>query len=142
MRSTFLLILQFVQLLLPLCLFSPPALCAIGESASETDSKLSNFMKVMSSSSSSFSGVRSLRSVRDVSSTASSTNGFLVEYTLLIANSPDCEPSLVDNFPVRVQYRIVTLMEDDNNGSSAGQWKDLESPTLESGQFAYFVFCD
>ena len=39
------------------------------------------------------------------------TRGFRVEYTLITANSPDCESSLVDNFPVRVQYRMIQRSE-------------------------------
>ena len=49
------------------------------------------------------------------------TTGFTVEYTLIIANSPDCEPSLVDNYPVRVQYREII-------GGDGGQWMD--SPNM------------
>ena len=37
------------------------------------------------------------------------TEGFLLEYNLITANSPDCEPFLqVDSYPVRVQYRMIT----------------------------------
>ena len=133
MRLTF----QFVQLLLLLCLHSLPTLCAIGASA-ETESRLPDRSAKVAMSSSSINS----RIVREVSQNQTQ---FSVEYTLLTANSPDCaEPSMVDNFPVRVQYRTVTLMEDDNginiNRGSASQWTDLESPTLESGQFAFIMF--
>ena len=51
--------------------------------------------------------------------------GFTVQYTLIIANSPDCEPSPVDNFPVRVQYRtIVTGGDGGQNNNSVSEWMD------------------
>jgi hypothetical protein len=59
------------------------------------------------------------------------TTGFTVEYTLIIANSPDCERSLVDNFPVRVQYRTIITGDDggtNNNGTSVSEWMD--SPNM------------
>ena len=53
------------------------------------------------------------------------TNRLTVEYTLIIANSPDCEPSLVDNFPVRVQYRtIMTGGDGGQNNSRVSEWMD------------------
>ena len=51
--------------------------------------------------------------------------GLTVQYTLIIANSPDCEPSLIDNFPVRVQYRtIVTGGDGGQNNNSVSEWMD------------------
>ena len=52
------------------------------------------------------------------------TTGLTVQYTLIIANSPDCQPSLVDNFPVRVQYRTILTGGD---GERVSEWMD--SPT-------------
>ena len=55
----------------------------------------------------------------------SNMTGFTVEYTLITANSPDCEPSLIDNFPVRVQYRTIIGSGDggqSNNG--VNEWMD------------------
>ena len=49
------------------------------------------------------------------------TTGLTVQYTMIVANSPDCEPSLVDNFPVRVQYRTIMTGGD---GESVSQWMD------------------
>ena len=49
------------------------------------------------------------------------TTGLTVQYTLITANSPDCEPSLVDNFPVQVQYRTIITGGD---GESVSQWMD------------------
>ena len=57
------------------------------------------------------------------------TTGLTVEYILIIANSPDCEASLVDNFSVRVQYRTIVAGGDggqNNNGIS--EWTD--SPNM------------
>ena len=54
-----------------------------------------------------------------------------VQYTLVIANSPDCEPSLVDNFPVRVQYRTIMTGGD---GERVSQWMD--SPRMP-GSYMY-----
>ena len=51
------------------------------------------------------------------------TRGFRVEYTLITANSPDCELSLVDNFPVRVQYRTTI-----GNGGEGGLSEWMDSP--------------
>lgn len=44
----------------------------------------------------------------------------IVEYTLVMANSPDCEPSLSDDFPVRVQYRTISDLE----VNAANNWID------------------
>jgi hypothetical protein len=56
------------------------------------------------------------------------TTGFTVEYTLIIANSPDC--SLVNNFPLKVQYRTIITGGDggQNNGVTVSQWMD--SPNM------------
>ena len=53
------------------------------------------------------------------------TTGLTVQYTLIIANSPDCEPSLVDNFPVQVQYRMIMT---GGNGESVSQ--GMDSPMM------------
>ena len=66
---------------------------------------------------------------------ANSAEGLSVKYTLLTVNSSGCGPVSVDTFPVRVQYRTVTSMEVASNGSSVGQWTDLQPPTSEPGQF-------
>ena len=53
------------------------------------------------------------------------TAGFTVQYTLVTANSPDCEPSLVDDYPVRVQYK--TLVSGDGGrgqNNSGSEWMD------------------
>ena len=65
---------------------------------------------------------RSSRSARGSSRQWSNTTGFILEYTLTIANSPDCEPSLVDNFPVRVQYR--TIVSGSDGDTSVSEWTD------------------
>jgi hypothetical protein len=54
------------------------------------------------------------------------TTGFTVEYALIIANSPDC--SLIDNFPVRVQYRVVITGGDGGQNNSINQW--IGSPNI------------
>lgn len=54
------------------------------------------------------------------------TQGFSLEYTLITANSPDCEPpSTADLYPVRVQYRSTRI--GDANRGSAGEWSDPPS---------------
>ena len=61
----------------------------------------------------------------------SNRTGFTVEYTLATANSPDCEPSLVDNFPVRVQYRTIIGAGDGGQSSiSVSEWMDSMSPNM------------
>ena len=56
--------------------------------------------------------------------------GFLIEYTLITANSPDCEPSLADSYSVRVQYRLThpstrqRNAEAPSNQNRAGPWRD------------------
>ena len=64
------------------------------------------------------------------------TTGLTVQYTLIIANSPDCELSLVDNFPVRVQYRTIIIGGD---GESVSQWMD--SPRMP-GSYMYLHYTD
>ena len=49
-----------------------------------------------------------------------SSDGFTVEYTLITVNSPDCESSPVDKFPVRVQYR------DASPDGTPGEWRDSQ----------------
>ena len=51
-------------------------------------------------------------------------SAFTFKYTLITANSPDCEPSLVDNFPVRVQYRTIS----GSDGRGVSEWMD--SPNM------------
>ena len=55
--------------------------------------------------------------------------GFAADYTLITANSPDCEPGLADNFPVRVQYRTASPSE-----SQFGQWTDSLFAPIVTGQ--------
>ena len=62
------------------------------------------------------------------------TTGLTVQYTLIIANSPDCEPSLVDNFPVRIQYRTIMTGGDGGPNNSVSQWMD--SPRMP-GSYMY-----
>ena len=51
--------------------------------------------------------------------------GFTVDYTLTTVNSPDCESSLVDNFPVRVQYRTIIGADDGGqSNTSVSEWMD------------------
>lgn len=47
---------------------------------------------------------------------SSGTVGFNVEYAILTANTPDCEQSLADDFPVVVQYRMTSPSTND------GEW--------------------
>ena len=64
---------------------------------------------------------------RNVGANHQTTNTacFTVEYTLIIANSPDCEPSLVDYFPVGVQYRtIIGSGDGEQSNNSVGEWMD------------------
>ena len=58
------------------------------------------------------------------------TTSFRVQYTLIIANSPDCDRStLVDDFPIRVQYRMITTSDDGGqNNNSVSEWMD--SPNM------------
>ena len=65
------------------------------------------------------------------------TRGFRVEYTLVTANSPDCEYSLGDNFPVRVQYRLIHQRSETSNGaaSTVTKWMDpLCTPSVTQGE--------
>ena len=63
------------------------------------------------------------------------TTGLTVQYTLIIANSPDCEPTLVDNFPVIVQYRTIITGDDGGQNNSVSQWMD--SPSRMPGSYMY-----
>ena len=56
--------------------------------------------------------------------------GFPVEYTLITANSPDCEPSMVDKFPVRVQYRTIIGDDGGQSNTSVSEWMDSRSPNM------------
>ena len=60
-------------------------------------------------------------------------SGYTVEYTLVTANSPDCERSLVDEFPVRLQYRTIISGGDGGQSinNSVSEWMD--SPKNMSG---------
>ena len=67
---------------------------------------------------------------------AKNTAGFTVEYTLITANSPDCDPSLIDNFPLRVQYRtIIGSGDGGQSNSSVIEWMD--SPNMPGKQQIY-----
>ena len=61
------------------------------------------------------------------------TTGLTVQYTMIIANSPDCERSLVDNFPVIVQYRTIMTGGDGGQNNSVSQWMD--SPSRMPGSY-------
>ncbi len=62
------------------------------------------------------------------------TRGFRVKYTLVTANSPDCAPSLIDNFPVRVQYRLIHLQP-------STEWMDsLCMPSVMPGENFLYNF--
>ena len=65
---------------------------------------------------------RTARDIPPQRSATDMTRGFSVEYTLITANSPDCEPSLVDNFPVRVQYRKTRPGNSDGSTNSPEEW--------------------
>ena len=80
-----------------------------------------------------------LRTVRDVpplprqpSASDTVTQGFSVKYTLVTANSADCEPSLVNNFPVRVQYRKTSPRNDRDASGSRTNGGDLDSTILDN----------
>ena len=83
--------------------------------------------------------------VRDVPAHTDTTQGFRVEYTLITANSPDCEPSLVDNFPVKVQYRITSRSSDvlqNNFLNRSAEWMDSPySPALMPGEKCLGIEC-
>ena len=75
----------------------------------------------------------------DANHPATSTAGFTVEYTLITANSPDCEPSLVDKFPVRVQYRTISGNGDGGQSyNSVSEWMD--SPNMSGKQQIYHEY--
>ena len=67
---------------------------------------------------------RSYRTARNSQVPRSNTTGFILKYALITANSPDCEPSLVDNFPVGVQYRTIS------GSDGVSEWMDLYSPNM------------
>ena len=63
------------------------------------------------------------------------TRGSRVEYTMVTATSPDCEFSLVDNFPVRVQYRLIQETSNGADSQSSTEWMDpLCTPSVTSGE--------
>ena len=67
------------------------------------------------------------------------TEGFLLEYDLITANSPDCEPSLqIDSYPVRIQYRMITYPSVNGNsdvGNTSKEWIDSPyAPTPIPGE--------
>ena len=55
------------------------------------------------------------RATRSIPPPLNTTGGLRVEYTLVTANSPDCDPSLIDNFPVRLQYRLIRPQAAEND---------------------------
>ena len=61
---------------------------------------------------------------------APNTTGFTVDYALITANSPDCEPSLVDNFPVRVQYRTISDGDGGLSNIGVSEWTDSPNNIL------------
>ena len=66
------------------------------------------------------------------------TTGFIVAYTLITANSPDCEPSLVDNFPVRVQYRAIIDGDGEQSNTSVSDWMGSpDAPGIPNGKYLY-----
>ena len=70
---------------------------------------------------------------RSVPSQPSNTlQGFSIHYTLISANSPDCDPSLADNYPVTVQYRHQFIIGDANWNMSEWISSPL-APTLTPG---------
>ena len=83
---------------------------------------------------------RRARNVANETATQSSrTTGFTVEYTLITANSPDCEPYLVDSFPVRVQYRTIIGSDDGGqSNNSVSEWMD--SPNMSGKLFSVWLF--
>ena len=54
--------------------------------------------------------------------------GFIATYTLITVNSPDCEPSLIDDFPIRVQYRMISNGDGEQNNISISEWMGSTSP--------------
>ena len=79
-------------------------------------------------------GRRSYRTARnsqdDPQAPRSNTTGFIFKYTLITANSPDCDSSLVDNFPVRVQYRTIGAGSGgEKSNTSVSQWMDSPNMT-------------
>ncbi len=67
--------------------------------------------------------------------------GFIITYTLIIVNSPDCEPSLIDDFPVRVQYRMISNGDGEQSNTSISEWMGSASPRapgiLYSSYYSY-----
>ena len=87
------------------------------------------------------SSPRTIRNVPEQQDDSNTTRGFLVEYTLMTANSPDCEPSLVDNFPVRVQYRLITPAEVNLDGSTVTEWRySPNTPVFMQGENCLFMY--
>lgn len=54
--------------------------------------------------------------------------GFIITYTLITVNSPDCEPSLIDDFPVGVQYRMISNGDGEQSNTSVSEWMGSTSP--------------
>lgn len=80
---------------------------------------------------------RAIRNAVSDSCLNNAARGFRVEYTLVTANSPDCEYSLGDNFPVRVQYRLIHQRSETSNGaaSTVTKWMDpLCTPSVTQGE--------
>ena len=63
------------------------------------------------------------------------SDGFNVEYTLITVNSPDCESTPIDKFPVRVQYR------DTSPGITPGEWRDPANASMPGQECAFTNCC-
>ena len=76
------------------------------------------------------------RATRSIPPPLNTTGGLRVEYTLITANSPDCDPSLADNFPVRLQYRLIRPTQAAENSQMATEWmaSPQSTPSLVPGE--------
>ena len=65
------------------------------------------------------------RGLYRIARSVADATAFTIEYTLITANSPDCEPSLINDYPVRVQYRTI-IGGGDGRGqnNSVSEWMD------------------
>ena len=116
MKLLYLFVFQLVLFSL-----SQPSLCEARNTLSVTASEVSAASRRETSSI-----VRRNAPSRPPPSESDMDEGFIaVDYTLMTANSPDCESSLVDNFPVRVQYRRASP------GQAPSAWMDSPfAPTM------------
>ena len=64
--------------------------------------------------------------------------GFIVTYTLITVNSPDCEPSLIDDFPIRVQYRMISNGDGEQSNTSISEWMGSSSPKAPGRCIIYY----